>query len=356
MANAEFRLDPGQTLQPAETSYMNRKAPHAFGPSLNILKGQAMGKKTSDNKLYPLNIVASDGTQTFYGFSEYSLGTDASGNVFFVFGGSTAAATFYGLQTGYSSVYTGGVFTPNDVFTAATGTPVAEVDTVTPAGTITAADNFVIELPGGNTVNFVAVSGSVTPTNIVTGLKASWAADPVAAALATASGTATLVLTAVTAGSPMNLTTYCEGVGTFVKVITTPAVAAQQAEVDTFTLAGTIATGDVYTATITYPNNTTKAVTATVGATTTATAIDLLLIAAWNGDPQTADYATASGTATFILTGTKAGSALSVVITSSGAGTITKVVTKAAFGASLADIQISRPGAYVQPNGRWAIP
>lgn len=108
--------------------------------------------------------------------------------------------------------------------TNATGT--AEVDTMTPGGTITAADNFVIPIPGGGPVNFVAVSGSVTPTNIVTGLKASWAANPVAAALATATGTATLILTAVTKGVALNLgAPYVEGVGTLTNSIAT-AVAA----------------------------------------------------------------------------------------------------------------------------------
>lgn len=373
MATNVARMDPALILQPAQPSMYGRLTPSPFGANLTLAKGQSLGRKTSDGKMYAFNPLATDGTNTWAGFNAQSLGTDASGNVFYVAGTTTAQWNVWVPQSLYGSFWTGGIFIPNDVFTASpTGTLTAEVDTLTPAGTITAADNFVIAVPstgvGPDTeVNFVAVAGSVTPTNIVTGLKTAWAANPIANALATATGTATLILTAKTSSVPMNLTAYCEGVGTLTLVITTPAVSAQTAEVDTWTLTTAPSTGDVFTMTITYPGLSTAAVTFTVGATQTVAAVTAGLAAAWNANntgtyPSTgaSAYAVATSTATtVVLTSANAGSAMNVaMITTSASTTIAKAITTPALGRNIADIQANgRPGAYQdQATGFWIIP
>lgn len=355
MAINDQYFNPGQILQPFQPSPLNRRNPAKFAASLNIAKGQAMGLQTSTDTVLPLNRAASDGTQTFYGFSEYSLGTDAAGLVYLTFGGSSAGPSYLAIGSGYSSLWTGGIFDPKELLTAATtGTPVAEVDTFTPA-TPTAGDVIGVYNPNGIGVQIV-VGTSPSATTITTQLKNAWNADATAVALATASGTATFILTAVSPGAPLNLTPTIVGTGTFTKVQTTAPVAAGQAEVDTFTPAGSIATGDVCTLTITYASSATHPVSFTVGATTTAAAVSAGLIAAWNGDGQAAQLATATGSTTVILTGTIVGNTMSIAGTVVGTGTISKVVTKVAYGQSLADIQASRPGAYLLPNGCWSIP
>lgn len=356
MAINDQYFNPGQILQPFQPSPLNRRNPAKFAASLNIVKGQAMGLQTSTDTVLPLNRAASDGTQTFYGFSEYSLGTDAAGLVYLTFGGSSAGPSYLAIGSGYSSLWTGGIFNPNELTTAAVGTPVAEVDTFT-ASSPTTGDIYQVILPDGAVVQ-ATVGSTQTATGITTLLKAAWAANPAAVAVATATGTATLILTAVAPGVLLGLTAAVApgGTGTFAKVITTPAVAAQQAEIDTFTPAGSITTGDVYTLTITYASSATHAVSFTVAGTTTAAAVSAGLIAAWNGDGQAAQLATATGTNTVVLTGAIVGNTMSIAGTVAGSGTISKVVTKVAYGQSLADIQASRPGAYLIPNGCWSIP
>lgn len=354
MAVQEFRFDPGQILQPVLPTPLSRLEPVAFGASLTIVKGQAMAQKTSDAKLYPLNRAASDGTQNFKGFAQYSVATDAGGLHYPVFGGTTAIPSFFGIAQSHTDVYTGGVFDPNDLFTAATGTAVAEVDTITPTSPTT-GDIYTVTSAGGDAASFT-VGATQTAAAVVTGLTNAWNSNPVLKAIATPSGSGTLILTgtAANAGQPLGVTATAVGTGTVALVVTTAPVAAQQAEIDTFT-ASTPTTGDVYKLTITYPNNTTYVVQATVGATQTATAIDALLIAAWNADPIASTYAVASGTTTLILTG-PAGSTLNVAGSVVGTGTIAKVVTKAALGRNINDILPGCPGARVLPSGYWEIP
>jgi hypothetical protein len=128
------------------------------------------------------------------------------------------------------------------------------------------------------------------------------------------------------------------------------------AEVDTFTPGGSITTGDVYTITITYPDLTTLAISATVGATTTATAVSNLLRTAWNASVEASQYATASGTSTFILTSETPGTAMSVAGSVVGTGTVSKVVTTAATGRSIPAILAACPGARLLQNGFLLIP
>lgn len=356
MSTQEFRFDANQILQPALPGAINRTAPMAFGANLTVGKGQSVGRKTSDSKAYPYNADATDGTQIWAGFNQQALTTDAAGLVYLTFSGTAAGSSVFSPASTCGTIYTGGIFYPSDVTTSpATGTPTAEVDTLTPTSPTT-GDIYTIGLPDGAVASFT-VGATQTATATVTGLAAAWNANPVLKALATTSGTATLILTGTTKGQALNLTAGVSGTGTTALVVTTPAVSAAQGEVDTFTPGGSIATGDIYSATITYPGGQTKVVTFTVGATTTAAAVSAGLVAAWNADATAANYATASGSTTFILTNTVPGNTQNVAVTSSGAGTITKVVTKPAFGQNIADVQTGNPGAHVlQPTGFWEIP
>jgi hypothetical protein len=101
-----------------------------------------------------------------------------------------------------------------------TGYSVAEVDTFTPA-TPTAGDTITITNAAGTELVSIVVGASPSATTITTQLKAAWATNPAAVALATASGTSTFILTAVTAGVALGLTPNISGTGTFTKATTT---------------------------------------------------------------------------------------------------------------------------------------
>lgn len=351
-----FRFDVGANiLYPALPDPANLMAPVAFGPNLTILRGQSLGRQTANGLMYPYAKAASDGTQTWCGFNIYSGATDANG-VFYKTVGGTAAATFFdvGIETG--SMYTSGVFDPANVYTTAqTGTPTAEVDTFTPAGSITTGDINYINLPNNTQVTFTT-GGTTTATAVANGLRAAWAANPYAVALGTTSGTATFIVTGVTPGNALGLTSGVVGTGTLTRVQTTAPSGGVTTEVDTFTPAGSITVGDVYTLTITYPNLTTASVSYTAGTSPSATTVSGGLIAAWNANGATANYATATGTATVILTSTVPANLMNVAGSVVGVGTISKATTTPAYGRSLADIQISKPGAYIlQPYGYWRV-
>ena len=74
-------------LQPAQRPQDARQNAGVFGPNLTIAKGQALGKKTADSKLYPYASANVDGTQTCVGYSIYPFVTDATGQSYI--GGST---------------------------------------------------------------------------------------------------------------------------------------------------------------------------------------------------------------------------------------------------------------------------
>jgi hypothetical protein len=361
MAINEFTFDPGQILVPALPSSLNQISPCKFGASLTIAAGQACARKTSDGLMYALNLAATDGTQTFAGFSQYPLATDSSKNVYLVFSPTGAGSTYFSPPSAYANIWTGGVFNPNQLTTAATGAVGAEVDTLTPTNPTT-GDIYTIGTTT-ETASFT-VGGTQTAAAVVTGLTNSWNANPTLKALATPSGSGTFITTAVVKGVAMNLVAGVSGTGTTSNVITTAAVSAVTAEVDTFTPTNPT-TGDVYTITITFPDLTTHAVSATVGATQTATAICNLLRTAWAADATAAAYAAATGTTTLILTalfpGTVTaifpGSSMSLAGTVVGTGTVAKVVTVPVFGRNLSDILPGAPGARVlQPYGYWEIP
>lgn len=351
MATALETLRPNM-LTPAQYPNDARQDAAAFGASLTILAGQALGRKTSDNLLYPLNTAASDGTQTFVGFSMYDIQTDASKNVYYLNGG-TAAANFRQLPFSTAAIWVSGIFDPQDLITSTAGAATAEVITVTPTNPTT-GDIYTVEAPNGVAASFT-VGATQTAAATVTGLKNSWNSDPYLTTLGTASGSGTFIVTAATGGRSMGLTASAVGTGTTALVVTTPAVAGRAGEKDTFTPANPT-TADVYTLTLTLPDLTTKAISATVGATQTAAAISALLIAAWNADPVASAYATASGTSTVVLTAVNLGSSLSIAGSVVGTGTISKATTTAATGRAIADIIGGAPGARVLHNGFWQIP
>lgn len=370
MANLVFRQDPGANiLQPAMPSGFQRMDPFAFAASIQITRGQAVARKTSNGLAYPLNLNASDGTQTFAGFSAYSLATDASGNIYLVAAGSSAGSNYYVPLATSAPVWTGGIFDPNDLITGYTsGTLTAEIDTVVIGGTVAANDVYEVNsILGGSAASYLSAGSSAT--TVATQLTSAWNADPALAAVATAtSSNATMTITGVNtasyAGRPLGLTVGKTSTsGTITLANTTAGVSAQTAEVDTFTLSTNPTTGDVPALTITYPGSTngylgnTLAVPFTVGATQTVAAVTAGLKAAWNANPQAAAYATATSTSTtVVLTAVVSGSAMSVAFSSTGSTTASKAVTTPAFGRNITDILAGAPGSHIlQSSGYWAV-
>ena len=358
MFTQTYYFAPGaQILVPALSPGKALLTPMAFGPSLTIPRGQAIGIKTSNKLAYAFNKDASDGTQNFAGFNQVSGATDSNGMFYPVFSGTPAGIDFYATGLGYSPVFTSGIFDPQLLLTSPAGTPTAEVDTVTPTNPTT-GDVYTVTTPTGLQATFT-VGSTQTAAAVVTGLAASWNANPDLVAIATTSGTGTLILTGATKGVPLNLVAGVDagGTGTVALVITTAAVTGQSSGVITITPTGTVTTGDVWTLTITWPNATTHTVTATVGSTATAAAIVALLTTAWNNDGIAAGIATATGSTTLILTATQVGNIPPVTSAVAGTGTVSQSTTTPAYGRNIADIQISRPSAYIlQPYGFWELP
>lgn len=357
MATQEYIFETGTSqLSPYNPLPHAVTAAVGFGANLTVRQGQAVGQKTSDLKCYPLNPSASDGTQLFKGFNIAALATDANGLVYLVNNGTGAGPNYYSIGASTGDLYVTGAFNPNDLITSPVGTsPVAEVDTITVTSPTT-NDIFNIFTATGDVVS-VTVGATQTPTAVVTLQKAAWAANPATNALAVATGTATLILTAVTPGQKLNLTVggVAANTGTIAKV-TTPAVAGSSTEVDTFTLTTAPTAGDLFTFTQTQPN----AVVTTAVATSTASIATTtpLIAAAWNAVPELALIATATSTATtVVLTATNVGIAIGAVLTTNSLSTtIGKVVTTPAAGINFADIVSGAPGARILPSGIWEVP
>lgn len=345
--------DLTQYLQPAQRPGDARQDAVKWGPNLAIVKGQAVGIKSSDNNAYPMNVSATDGTQNFVGFSMYGFITDANSKVFY---GPSAVASVRTGPWSTSPIWTSIIVDPRDVVTgpASVTAAVAEVDTITPTNPTT-GDLYSVVLPSGIGAEFT-VGATQTATATVTGLKNSWNDDPALTAVATASGTTTLVLTEVAPGRPMGLKATAVGTGTVALVVTTASVSAVQGEVDTFT-PGTVTTGDINLLTVTLNDLTTIPVSFTIGATQTAAAASAGLKAAWLANSGLNNIGVPTIVANnLVITSTNLGSALSIVSSVTGTGTLTKSVTTAAAGRSLADIQLSLPGARLLHNGFWQIP
>jgi hypothetical protein len=165
---------------------------------------------------------ASDGTQNFVGFSMYDFLTDANGKVFF--SDSTAAVLAQLARSTTAPIWKRGIFDPADLKTKAT--PVAEVDTFTPGGTITTGDvnKLTYTAPDGTvTVISFTVAGTTTAAAVSAGLIAAWNANATTAAVATATGSTTVILTGVTAGTPFTVASSVTGVGTLTRAATTAA-------------------------------------------------------------------------------------------------------------------------------------
>jgi len=337
-------------LQPAQYPNDARQDAVKPGVSLTVVKGQALAIKTADSLAYPLATAASDGTQNAIGFSMYDFKTDSNGKVYFA---DSTTASWRNSAWDTAPYWKTGIFDPTDLTTNASGNAVAEVDTFTPTSPTT-NDVYTMYLPNGDTVS-ATVGGTQTATATVTLLKAAWNANAYAAALATASGTATFILTSNNPGHALNVTSGVVGTGTNPKVVTTAASGGVTAEVDTYTPGGTITTGDVNKLTYTAPDGTVTTISFTTGGTTTATAVSAGLIAAWNANTTTAAVAVASGTTTVVLTGTVVGGSFTVASSVTGVGTLTRVATTAATGRSIADILPGIPGARILANGFWQI-
>jgi hypothetical protein len=87
-------------------------------------------------------------------------------------------------------------------------TAVAQVDTFTPGGTIEADDIFILTVTGwdGTSTTISVAAGGTGASDVVTALKTAWNASTNALCTPiTASGTATLILTADTAGVPFSV-------------------------------------------------------------------------------------------------------------------------------------------------------
>lgn len=211
-------------LLPARAPELARILPFRPAVSLTVPRGRAMAIKTADNLLYPFATGQSDGTQNFAGFSQYSFRTDANGLAYWGTVSTSAAYRASPHQT--VPLYVAGVFRPNDVTTAATVT--ANVVTYTPGGTITTGDINTITYTAANLQTYsisFTVGATTTATAVANGLRAAWLAHSFLPNIATASGTATFILTANIAGNDIAtpLAPSVTGVGTLTEVNTTAA-------------------------------------------------------------------------------------------------------------------------------------
>ena len=365
MAIQENYFNPGQLLRPAQPSAFEKLSPWKMGPSLTIKSGQAMARKSADGKAYPLNVAATDGTQIFGGFSEAPFTTDSLGNVNFTFTAGTPTG-WLNPPSNYAAVWTGGIFNPFDLLTAGTGSPAAEVDTVTIGGTIAVGDTFAVNSSAaGDAAVFTATA--TTTTNVVAGLTSAWNANPALASVGTAVATSATVMTVtgVKSGAPLGITVGKTSTsGTIVDAITTSASAGSAVEIDTFTFGTAVPSiGDTFTLTATFPNLSTQAVSFTATAASYAN-VASGLAAAWNTASGTYPWTTSKvalatpTSTTTVLTGTYFGQPLNVVATTTSTSTVvTKTVTTPASGCNLSDILPGNPGAHIlQPNGFWEIP
>jgi hypothetical protein len=140
-------------LQPVQRPEDARQDACKFKASITLIAGQSVGIKTSTGLAEAMVPGASDGTQNFVGFSMYDFTTDSSGKVLF---NGTTANWINSANT--APIWVTGIFDPADVKTKAT--PVAEVDTFTPA-TVTTGDV--------DTLTYTAPDGTVTAISLTIG-------------------------------------------------------------------------------------------------------------------------------------------------------------------------------------------
>ena len=173
--------------------------------------------------------------------------------------------------------------------------PVAQVNTITVAGTVDTGDVFTATLPTVGAVNYTVTGGDTTTTNIATGLNNAILASAGYASQAFTSGVATNVIT---------LTAKVAGTG-FTQ--TSGAInRAAVVQVNTITIGGTVESGDVVTATV--PTDGAVNYTVTGGDTTTAnvaTGLNTAIQAATNYATQ--DFTSAVSGSVVTLTAKVAG-------------------------------------------------
>ena len=192
-------------------------------------------------------------------------------------------------------------------------TQIAQVSTVTIAGTFDANDSVRATINGTN-IDYTNVAGQ-TPTQAAAGLATAITNDPTIGKLVTASSALGVVtITARAPGAAFTIAatdTIDTGSDLTETVATTTANAGTAnavAQVDTITIAGTVDTGDTFTATFTAPAAST--ITYTVLTTDTTTAeIAAGMAAAINADTTINPYVSASATGSVVsVTALTAGS------------------------------------------------
>lgn len=102
-------IDYSNAIMPDQDPHLAVQDAVAWGPSLTITKGQAIGIKTSDKLTYAYNNGNADGTEVCKGVSMYSFMTDAQGRVFY---GGTIVASRENPPSDTSPVWLHGVFVP----------------------------------------------------------------------------------------------------------------------------------------------------------------------------------------------------------------------------------------------------
>ena len=112
----------------------------------------------------------------------------------------------------------------SSIYYIAAAPAIAQVDTFTPGGSITAGDVDTLTAidEGGNTVVAITYTAPASPSVaiVAAGLIAAWNSNAAAAAIATATGSSAVVLTAKTAGVPQFVTGSVAGAGTISKAST----------------------------------------------------------------------------------------------------------------------------------------
>ena len=221
-------FDMSQILQPAQRPEDARQDACLMAASQTVVKGTAIGIKTSDQKGYIMVPGASDGTQNFVGFSMYSFVTDANGLAYL--GGAAGPNVRLGPWT-TMPIWVAGIFNPQEVQTK--GTPAGAIITLTPTGTVTTGDVWTTVITYNDlsteTLTFT-VGATATATAVCNGIRALWTSNK-ATSLATVGGTSTVTFTAVNLGNAINVTsgaalsinTTVTGTGTRTQSVTTAA-------------------------------------------------------------------------------------------------------------------------------------
>jgi hypothetical protein len=174
---------------------------------------------TSSTKATTTDVTTYTGLETPFGVSMYSFVTDANGLIYFT-GTTTPSIRGAGWQT--APVWIRGTFHPSDLVTAAL---VAEVDTFTPVNPTT-GDIYKLTYTDSalqQTVISVTIGATQTAAAASALLIAAWNANPVTAGVATATGVATVILTATETGKAFSVASSVTGTGTFTRAATTAA-------------------------------------------------------------------------------------------------------------------------------------